>query len=123
MKKKKIVIVAALAVVLVTLLVALIVSTAKRKTTIKHLNQELTELQIVADSLADECQYLGAMDVIRINVNFNLNQKNIASINFGNYKNIAKEVATITRRELLDSLKYNPIDNELSGTQTSGELR
>ena len=107
MKRKVIVIIAIVGILI--LIVALSAATATKQNKIKELKQEVTELTMKADSLNEELQYLGAMDVIRVNVTFTLNQKNVASINFGNYQNIAKEVASITRRELLDSLRCNPI--------------
>lgn len=116
--KRKVIAIIAIVVVLL-LVVALSAAAATKQSKIKELKKEVTELTMKADSLSEEVQFLGAMDVIRVNVTFTLNQKNVASINFGNYQNIAKEVASITRRELLDSLRYNPIAYEAARASTS----
>lgn len=101
--KKKIIAAIAIAVALIVI-TALSVDLWLVNREKKAIRAELENTALVIDSLQNEVDCLQALECIRINVNFTLTQKNIASINMGNYQNIARDVVTITRRELLDSL-------------------
>ena len=62
------------------------------------------------DSLQRYATALGAENVLTVNVSFELNQKNVLSFAQTNAQNIAKEISTMTRKELYDSLytkKFN----------------
>ena len=101
--KKKIIAAIAIAVALIAITVLSVDLWLVNKEK-KAIRAELEATTLVVDSLQGEVDCLQALECIRINVNFTLTQKNIASINMGNYQNIAREVVSITRRELLDSL-------------------
>lgn len=76
----------------------------KKNDKIHTLKQENAELVYEMDSLSKVVNHLGSLDAIRVEVTFNLTQKNIASINLGKYENFIKEVSAVTRREIIDSI-------------------
>ena len=99
-----------------TIIVALMltfgaVSTSRGKT-IRKQKASIERMCRQNDSLLNIVKNLGAEDVITVNVAFNLTQKNILSFSQNNCQQIAKEVATMTRSELYDSiyLKKNKED-------------
>ena len=95
------------AVVEVLLIVLLIVFgsiSSKRGKELKNKEHQIERLCAENDSLVKTINRLGAEDVITVSVHFNLTQKNILSFNQTNCKQIAREVATLTRSELYDSL-------------------
>lgn len=71
---------------------------------IKAQKAQIAVLQHKSDSLEQHCYELGAEAVIQVTTNFNMTQKNVFSFNQTNMQNVAKEVATLTRQELYDSL-------------------
>lgn len=90
------------------LLIALVITfgamTSNRGKTIKYQEAQIKALTEQVDSLKQVNTVLGAEDVFTVNVNFNMTQKNILSFSANNCQNIARDVATLTRQELYDSL-------------------
>jgi len=82
------------------------VSTDRGKT-IKNQKAQIKALTEQVDSLQRYCNALGAENVLTVNVAFELNQKNVLSFAQTNAQNIAKEISTMTRKELYDSLYTN----------------
>lgn len=77
---------------------------SKQNFTIKQDQIRIKALTEQVDSLQRYASALGAESVLTVNVNFNMTQKNILSFSQSNCQNIAKEVSTMTRKELYDSL-------------------
>lgn len=82
----------------------------KRGKTIKAKDIRIEQLMAQRDSLTNTIQRLGAEDVLTVNVSFNLKQTNVLSFSNNNCQQIAKEVATLTRLELIN-LKDSSIIN------------
>lgn len=91
-------------VLLITLVITFGVMTSNRGKTIKYQEAQIKALTEQVDSLKQVNTVLGAEDVFTVNVNFNMTQKNILSFSANNCQNIARDVATLTRQELYDSL-------------------
>lgn len=91
-----------------TVVVALMITfggvSTSRGRTIKQQKQSIERLCRENDSLVSIVNALGAESVITVNVAFNMTQKNILSFSQNNCQQIAREVATMTRSELYDSL-------------------
>lgn len=85
-------------------LIALAIATGVKNRTIKTQKAEIVTLQEQVDSLESRCKQLGAMDAITVNATFNVNNKNIFSINTTQADQVLKTYATITRQEILDSI-------------------
>lgn len=94
------------------LLIALVITfgamTSNRGKTIKAQDMKIKALTEQCDSLRQVNSVLGAEDVFTVNVSFNITQKNVLSFSQTNAQNIAREVATLTRQELYDSLYAQP---------------
>lgn len=91
--------------ILLVLVITLSVVVAKKNTAIHTYKYQVAQYEQTIDSLQKYNRQLGGMDGISVTVEFNLTQKNILSFSQSNCQNIAKEVAHMTRQELLDSLK------------------
>ena len=91
--------------VLLALVIVLSVAVAKKNSSIHTYKYQIEQYEKTIDSLQKYNKQLGGMDGISVTVEFNLTQKNILSFSQSNCQNIAKEVAHLTRKELLDSLK------------------
>ena len=91
--------------VLIALVITLSVAVAKKNSHIHTYKYQVEQYEKTIDSLQKYNRQLGGMDGISVTVEFNLTQKNILSFSANNCQNIAKEVAHMTRQELLDSLK------------------
>ena len=91
--------------VLLALVIVLSVAVAKKHSSIHTYKYQVAQYEQTIDSLQKYNRQLGGMDGISVTVEFNLTQKNILSFSQSNCQNIAKEVAHLTRQELLDSLK------------------
>ncbi len=91
-------------VILIALVITFGAMTAARGRVINERNLQVIALTEQVDSLKRVNAALGAEDVFTVNVNFNLTQKNVLSFSANNCQNIAKDVATMTRQELYDSL-------------------
>lgn len=91
--------------VLLALVIVLSVAVAKKNSSIHTYKYQVEQYEQTIDSLQKYNRQLGGMDGISVTVEFNLTQKNILSFSQSNCQNIAKEVAHLTRQELLDSLK------------------
>lgn len=91
------------AAIIITLIVLAVAVGVKNKT-IKTQKAEIVTLQEQVDSLAKYNKQLGAMDAITVNATFNVNNKNIFSINTTQADQVLKTYATITRQEILDSI-------------------
>ena len=88
-------------------LIALAIATGAKNRTIKAQKVEIANLQCQVDSLQNQCKQLGAMDAITVNATFNVNNKNIFSVNTTQANQVLKTYATLTRQEILDSLYKN----------------
>jgi len=105
-KKIKIIAYCIEAAIIITL-IALAIATGAKNRTIKAQKSEITNLQEQVDSLQNQCKQLGAMDAITVNATFNVNNKNIFSVNTTQANQVLKTYATLTRQEILDSLYKN----------------
>lgn len=74
----------------------------KRGKTIKVKEIRIEQLMNQRDSLTNTIQRLGAEDVLTVNVSFNLKQTNVLSFSNNNCQQVAKEVATLTRLEMIN---------------------
>lgn len=90
--------------ILIILLITFGAVSTKRGKTISNQKSSIERLCRENDSLVKTVNRLGAEDVITVNVAFNFTQKNILSFSQSNCQQIAREVATMTRSELYDSL-------------------
>ena len=102
-KNIKIVACAVLAAVL-TVLVALSIAVGAKNKTIREQQRQIAEQTLLVDSLKRQCGTLGAMDAITVNATFNVNNKNIFSVNTTQANQVLKTYATLTRQEILDSI-------------------
>lgn len=102
-KKIKIIAYAVEAVIIILLILSAVALGIKNKT-IKEQQRQIAEQTVVIDSLDKQCKQLGAMDAITVNATFNVNNKNIFSINTTQADQVLKTYATITRQEILDSI-------------------
>ena len=102
-KTIKIIAYAVEAAIIITL-IALAVATGAKNRTIKAQKSEIANLQEQVDSLSKYNKQLAAINGINVEVTFQLTQKNVLSFSANNCQNIAKEVAQMTRGELLDSI-------------------
>ena len=91
------------AAILVTL-IALAIATGAKNRTIKAQKAEIANLQEQVDSLFKYNKQLAGINGINVEVTFQFTQKNVLSFSASNCQNIAKEVAQMTRGEILDSL-------------------
>lgn len=91
-------------VLLIALLITFGAMTSNRGKTIKQDQIRINALTEQVDSMKRVNAALGAEDVFTVNVSFNITQKNVLSFSQTNAQNIAREVATLTRQELYDSL-------------------
>lgn len=91
-------------IVLIALVITFGAMTSNRGKTIRAQEAQMKALTEQVDSLKRVNTVLGAEDVFTVNVNFNMTQKNILSFSANNCQNIARDVATLTRQELYDSL-------------------
>lgn len=91
-------------VLIVAIFIAMCVAVGVKNKTIKNQNYQIKALTEQVDSLSKVNAALGAETVFTVNVSFELNQKNVLSFAQTNAQNIAREVATMTRQELYDSL-------------------
>lgn len=96
--------------ILLVLVITLSVVVAKKNTAIHTYKYQVEQYEKNIDSLQKYNRQLGGMDGISVTVEFNLTQKNILSFSANNCQNIAKEVAHMTRQELLDSLKLKDVE-------------
>lgn len=105
-KAKRIIkyVLAGLEIVLFVIVIGLGCKISSQKVTIRDYQAKNKALIEQVDSIQRYCNALGAENVLTVNVNFNLTQKNILSFSQSNCQNIAKEVSTMTRKELYDSL-------------------
>lgn len=94
----------AIQIALIVTIVTLSCVISNRNVKYKSAQSQVKALTAQVDSLTRINKALGAEDVLTVNVNFNLTQKNVLSVAQTNAQNIAKEVAHITRQQLYDSL-------------------
>lgn len=85
-------------------LIALAIATGAKNKTIKAQKVEIANLQEQVDSLQRYNKQLAGINGINVEVTFQFTQKNVLSFSANNCQNIAKEVAQMTRGEILDSL-------------------
>lgn len=105
-KKIKIIAYCIEAAIIITL-IALAIATGAKNRTIKAQKSEITNLQCQVDSLSKYNKQLAGINGINVEVTFQFTQKNVLSFSANNCQNIAKEVAQMTRGEILDSLILN----------------
>ena len=91
--------------VIVTVILAIAV--AQKNKTIKTLKADVKSQTEQIDSLNKYNKELGELNGLQVNVTFQFTQKNVLSFSQSNCQNVAKEVAQLTRKELLDSLRVN----------------
>lgn len=96
-------------VILIALVITFGAMTSNRGKTIKQDQIRIKALTEQVDSLNMVNSALGAEEVFTVNVSFNISQKNVLSFSQTNAQNIAREVATMTRQELYDSLYAKPM--------------
>ena len=89
---------------IVVTLIALAIATGEKNRTIKAQKAEIANLQEQVDSLKKDVRTLGAMDAITVNATFNVNNKNIFSVNTTQANQVMKTYAELTRKEILDSV-------------------
>lgn len=89
---------------LLIVLVALCVAVGAKNKTIREQQRQIAEQTLLVDSLQRQCKSLGAMDAITVNATFNINNKNIFSVNTTQANQVLKTYATLTRQEILDSI-------------------
>ena len=104
MKKWIKAVILAVEVLVVALMITFWAVSTNRGRTIRQQKASIERLCRENDSLVKTVNRLGAEDVITVNVAFNLTQKNILSFSQNNCQQIAREVATMTRSELYDSV-------------------
>ncbi len=104
MKKWIKAVIVAVEVLVVALMITFGAVSTNRGRTIRQQKASIERLCRENDSLVKTVNRLGAEDVITVNVAFNLTQKNILSFSQNNCQQIAREVATMTRSELYDSI-------------------
>lgn len=104
MKKWIKAVIVAVEVLVVALMITFGAVSTNRGRTIRQQKASIERLCRENDSLVKTVNRLGAEDVITVNVAFNLTQKNILSFSQNNCQQIAREVATMTRSELYDSV-------------------
>lgn len=97
-------VIVAVEVLVVALMITFGAVSTNRGRTIRQQKASIERLCRENDSLVKTVNRLGAEDVITVNVAFNLTQKNILSFSQNNCQQIAREVATMTRSELYDSV-------------------
>lgn len=93
-----------LEVLFIAIFITLCVAVGVKNNKLKQQTVQIKALTEQVDSLARVNTALGAESVFTVNVAFELNQKNVLSFAQTNAQNIAREVATMTRQELYDSL-------------------
>lgn len=84
--------------------IVLCVAVSKKSTKIKTYKNELRRVELVVDSLERTNKLLSSQDCITVNCTFEITNKNIFSASNIVATQIAKEAASITRKEILDSL-------------------
>lgn len=104
MKKWIKAVIVAVEVLVVAIMITFGAVSTNRGRTIRQQKASIERLCRENDSLVKTVNRLGAEDVITVNVAFNLTQKNILSFSQNNCQQIAREVATMTRSELYDSV-------------------
>ena len=92
---------------MVIAIIWLSVSCSKKSATIKDARMKEKQYEIVIDSLQKRINALGDMDAIRCDVTFQMRNVNTLGIQKVNAQQVANQVATYTRKELLDSIYKN----------------
>lgn len=104
-RKIKIIISAVAGIIVIGLLIATITIGSRNKS----LKQELKYKSEQVDSLSRYNRELGELNGLQVNVTFQFTQKNVLSFSQSNCQNVAKEIAQMTRKELLDSLRRDDV--------------
>lgn len=104
-RKIKIIISAVAGIIVIGLLIATITLGSMNKS----LKQELKYKTEQVDSLSRYNKELGELNGLQVNVTFQFTQKNVLSFSQSNCQNVAKEIAQMTRKELLDSLQKKDV--------------
>lgn len=89
---------------LIATFIVLAVAVGAKNRTIKAQKAEIANLLEQVDSLSKYNKQLAGINGINVEVTFQFTQKNVLSFSASNCQNIAKEVAQMTRGEILDSL-------------------
>ena len=89
---------------IIVILIALAIATGAKNRTIKAQKSEIANLQEQVNSLSKYNKQLAGINGINVEVTFQFTQKNVLSFSANNCQNIAKEVAQMTRGEILDSI-------------------
>lgn len=91
------------------IIIGLLVSTFALGSRNKSLKRELKYKSEQVDSLSRYNKELGELNGLQVNVTFQFTQKNVLSFSQSNCQNVAKEIAQMTRKELLDSLRRDDV--------------
>lgn len=92
---------------IIAVLIALAIAVGVKNKTIKTQRAEIANLQEQVDSLSKYNKQLAGINGINVEVTFQFTQKNVLSFSANNCQNIAREVAHMTRGEILDSILLN----------------
>ena len=91
-------------VAMISAIIGLSVVCGHQAKAIKKQEVQVKQLTEHVEYLKEENKALGAEDCLTVTCNFNLTQKNILSFTQQNLQNIAKNISTMTRKEIYDSV-------------------
>ena len=76
-----------------------------RKGKIDRLKNDLSQKEVIIDSLQKRCDRLSEMDAITVGVTFQVKNVNVAGVQkVGDISLLAEQYASYTRKEVLDSI-------------------
>lgn len=76
-----------------------------RKAKISRLKNDLSQKELLIDSLQKRCDRLSEMDAIKVGVTFQVKNVNVAGVQkVGDISLLAEQYASYTRKEVLDSI-------------------
>lgn len=84
--------------------IVLCVAVSKKNAKIKSYKNELKNVELVVDSLKLQNKALGDMSCITVNCTFEVTNKNIFAVSNTVATQIARETATLTKREVVSAL-------------------
>lgn len=91
-------------VVFLIVFVVLCVAVGKKNSKLKAYKNSMKQTELVVDSLKLQNKVLGDMTCITVNCTFEVNNKNIFAVSNTVATQIAKETATLTKREVVSAL-------------------
>lgn len=84
--------------------IVLCVAVGKKNAKLKTYKNSMKQTELVIDSLKLQNKVLGDMTCITVNCTFEVNNKNIFAVSNTVATQIAKETATLTKREVVSAL-------------------